>query len=193
MGKTRLEAFSDGVIAILITIMVLEFKTPEGHDWAALTALSAKFCAYVLSFVFLGIYWNNHHHMFHVTKRVTGGGAVGEPAPALLAVAGAVRDGVDGRDRRRAGADRRLRRRPPAGRRRVHDPRAHDHRVAGPALAAEGGGRQRQQGQVSVLLYAVAIPLAFVTPWISAAIYAAVALMWLVPDRRIEKHLQELT
>src|SRR5258708_14465858 len=73
MGKTRLEAFSDGVIAILITIMVLELKTPEGHDWAALQALSPKFAAYVLSFVFLGIYWNNHHHMFHVTKQVTGG------------------------------------------------------------------------------------------------------------------------
>src|SRR4029450_259778 len=72
MSKTRLEAFSDGVIAILITIMVLEFKTPEGHDWADITALTAKFWAYVLSFVFLGIYWNNHHHMFQVCKHVTG-------------------------------------------------------------------------------------------------------------------------
>src|SRR5258708_4696582 len=72
MGKARLEAFSDGVIAILITIMVLEFKTPEGHDWSALHVLWPRFWAYVLSFVFLGIYWNNHHHMFHVTKDVTG-------------------------------------------------------------------------------------------------------------------------
>ena len=72
MGKTRLEAFSDGVIAILITIMVLEFKTPEGHHWADITALSTKFCAYVLSFVFLGIYWNNHHHMLHACHKVTG-------------------------------------------------------------------------------------------------------------------------
>jgi uncharacterized membrane protein len=72
MGKTRLEAFSDGVIAILITIMVLEFKTPEGQDWAALHLLWPKFSAYLLSFVFLGIYWNNHHHMFHVTEHVTG-------------------------------------------------------------------------------------------------------------------------
>src|SRR6478735_2388325 len=72
MGKTRLEAFSDGVIAILITIMVLEFKTPAGDDWAALRVLAPKFSAYALSFVFLGIYWNNHHHMFHLTKQVTG-------------------------------------------------------------------------------------------------------------------------
>src|SRR6476620_7900706 len=72
MGKTRLEAFSDGVLAILITIMVLEFKTPEGRDWAALASLSTKFCAYVLSFVLLGIYWSNHHHMIHMTDRVNG-------------------------------------------------------------------------------------------------------------------------
>src|SRR5260221_5318699 len=72
MGKGRLEAFSDGVIAILITIMVLELKTPEGHGWAALGLLWPKLSAYVLSFVFLGIYWNNHHHMFHVTTQVTG-------------------------------------------------------------------------------------------------------------------------
>src|SRR4029078_4501129 len=72
MKTSRIEAFSDGVIAILITIMVLELKTPEGHDWAAMDFLSSKFCAYVLSFIFLGIYWNNHHHLFHVTDRVTG-------------------------------------------------------------------------------------------------------------------------
>src|SRR5689334_3140722 len=73
MVTTRLEAFSDGVIAILITIMVLELRTPEGHDWAALWSIRTKFCAYVLSFVIIGIYWNNHHHMFHMTERVTGG------------------------------------------------------------------------------------------------------------------------
>src|SRR5262245_64405737 len=69
---TRLEAFSDGVVAILITIMVLEFRTPEGHDWAALSSLAHHFCPYVLSFVMLGIYWNNHHHLIHMTDRVTG-------------------------------------------------------------------------------------------------------------------------
>src|SRR4051812_42418385 len=72
MKTTRLEAFSDGVIAILITIMVLELKTPEGADWPALRDLGSIFSAYVLSFVFLGIYWNNHHHMIHMTERVTG-------------------------------------------------------------------------------------------------------------------------
>src|SRR5215510_4698997 len=73
MKTSRLEAFSDGVIAILITIMVLELKTPEGEDWTALREISSIFCAYVLSFVFLGIYWSNHHHMIHATSRVTGG------------------------------------------------------------------------------------------------------------------------
>jgi uncharacterized membrane protein len=73
MHKTRLEAFSDGVVAILITIMVLELRLPAGADWAALRTLGPTFAAYVLSFVYLGIYWNNHHHMFHIVDRVTGG------------------------------------------------------------------------------------------------------------------------
>src|SRR5215471_18036241 len=72
MKPTRLEAFSDGVIAILITIMVLELRTPEGHDWAALWSLEHRFFPYVLSFVIIGIYWSNHHHMIHMTDRVTG-------------------------------------------------------------------------------------------------------------------------
>jgi uncharacterized membrane protein len=73
MHKTRLEAFSDGVIAILITIMVLELRLPAGADWAALRSLAPTFSAYILSFVYLGIYWNNHHHLFHVVEHVTGG------------------------------------------------------------------------------------------------------------------------
>src|SRR5439155_11376554 len=73
MSTTRLEAFSDGVLAIIITIMVLELKVPHGTDWAALQPVVPVFAAYVLSFVFLGIYWNNHHHMLHLTDRVTGG------------------------------------------------------------------------------------------------------------------------
>src|SRR2546425_8945317 len=72
MHKTRLEAFSDGVVAILITIMVLELRLPAGADWAALRSLAPTFSAYVLSFVYLGIYWNNHHHMFHVVDRING-------------------------------------------------------------------------------------------------------------------------
>jgi uncharacterized membrane protein len=190
MSTTRLEAFSDGVIAILITIMVLEFKTPEGHDWSALAPLTPKFFAYALSFVFIGIYWNNHHHMLHLTQRVTGGilwanlhllfwlslvpfstAWMGETllAPMPTAVYGTVLflSGV---------AFTIL-----------------EYRIIAsqgeqsPLKAAIGPDKK---GKASVLLYATAIPLAFVRPWMSAAIYVAVALLWLVPDRRIEAHLQ---
>jgi uncharacterized membrane protein len=191
MGKTRLEAFSDGVIAILITIMVLELKTPAGHDWAAMDFLSSKFCAYVLSFIFLGIYWNNHHHLFHVTDTVTGAilwanlhllfwlslvpfatAWVGEShvAPVPTAVYGIVLllSGVAFTILVRViiasqGAHSRLK-------------------------AAVGGDRK---GNLSILMYAIAVLLAFVDPRISAAIYLAVALIWLIPDRRIEKHLHQ--
>src|SRR5258708_7322681 len=192
MGKTRLEAFSDGVIAILITIMVLELKTPDGHDWAALRALSPKFSAYLLSFVFLGIYWNNHHHMFHVTNRVTGailwanlhllfwlslvpfatawmGDTRVAPVPTavyggILLLAGVAFTILA----------------------RVIIASQGDH---SPLKAAVG---RDKKGWLSILLYAAAIPIAFVQPWRSAAIYAAVALIWLIPDPRIEKHLDQL-
>jgi uncharacterized membrane protein len=193
VGKARLEAFSDGVIAILITIMVLEFKTPEGHDWAALRALEPKVGAYVLSFVFLGIYWNNHHHMFHVTKHVTGamlwanlhllfwlslvpfGTAwMGETrlAPTPTAVYGVVL--------LMAGIAYYILKTTIISSQGAHS-----------ALKAAVGSDTK--GKISPVLYAVAIPIAFVNPWISAAIYVAVALMWLIPDPRIEKHLRELT
>jgi uncharacterized membrane protein len=189
MGKGRLEAFSDGVIAILITIMVLELKTPEGHDWAALHVLWPKLCAYVLSFVFLGIYWNNHHHMFHVTTHVTGAilwanlhllfwlslvpfatAWLGETrvAPVPTAVYGGVLLS--------AGAAFTI-----LARTIIASQGAHS------ALKAAVGPDNK--GTLSILMYAIAIPLAFVQPWISAAIYTAVALMWLIPDRRIEKRL----
>jgi uncharacterized membrane protein len=93
MGKSRLEAFSDGVIAILITIMVLELKVPRGVTLAALAPVLPVFLSYVLSFIYLGIYWNNHHHMLHTVHRAD---PLGEPAPALLAVAHPVHDGLDG-------------------------------------------------------------------------------------------------
>ena len=96
MGKGRLEAFSDGVFAIIITIMVLELRAPHEADLAALRPLLPVFLSYVLSFVYLGIYWNNHHHMLHVHQPGDGGDSVGQPAPVVLAVAGPVRDGVDG-------------------------------------------------------------------------------------------------
>ena len=193
MSKTRLEAFSDGVIAILITIMVLEFKTPEGHDWADIAGLGPKFWAYVLSFLFLGIYWNNHHHMFQVCKHVTGailwanlhllfwlslvpfttawlGETVVAPVPAALYGAVLLMAGVAFTILVRTI---------------IASQGAHS-----PLKAAVGGDRK---GLASIVLYAVAIPIAFVQPWVSAALYAGVAMMWLIPDRRIEKHLHELT
>jgi uncharacterized membrane protein len=191
MKTNRIEAFSDGVIAILITIMVLEFKTPAGHDWAALHELASKFSAYVLSFVFLGIYWNNHHHMLNMTDRVTGAmlwanlhllfwlslipfvtAWMGEsrlaPVPTacygvVLLLAGTAYYILKTTIIAAQGAHSRLR-------------------------AAVGSDRK---GKISPLMYAVAIPIAFRNPSISAAIYVAVAMIWLVPDRRIEKHLRE--
>jgi uncharacterized membrane protein len=190
MGTTRLEAFSDGVIAILITIMVLELKTPEGNDWMALRPMAAKFGAYTLSFVLIGIYWNNHHHMIHMTERVTGtilwmnlhllfwlslipfGTAwVGDtrlaPVPtatygAILLLAGVAYYMLETTIIRSQGAHSRLK-------------------------AAVGSD---VKGIASAAMYATAIGIAFVNPWIAEAIYLSVALMWLVPDPRIERRLR---
>jgi len=191
MRTTRLEAFSDGVIAILITIMVLELRTPEGHDWAALRAIAPKLGAYVLSFVMLGIYWNNHHHMIHMTDRATGailwanlhllfwlslipfGTAwVGDehlaPFPTavyggILMLAGTAYFILKTAIIRSQGANSRLK----------------------AALGSDA------KGIASVALYAIAIPLAYVHAWVATAIYVAVALIWLVPDRRIERHVHQ--
>ena len=96
MSKGRLEAFSDGVIAIIITIMVLELKVPHDATWKALAPVAPVFLSYVLSFVFLGIYWSNHHHLLQAVQHVNGGSTVGEPAPAVLVVADSVCHGLDG-------------------------------------------------------------------------------------------------
>lgn len=189
MTKTRLEAFSDGVIAILITIMVLELRVPHGADFAALAPLLPVFLTYVLSFVFLGIYWNNHHHMFHAVERVSGGilwanlhllfwlslipfvtGWMGENhfAPLPTAVYGVVL---------------------------LCAAIAYTIlaymivRHQGPhSKLAEAFGRD-YKGKLSIVLYAIAIPAAFVNQWISDGLYVLVAAMWLVPDRRIEGRL----
>ena len=189
MSKGRLEAFSDGVIAILITIMVLELKVPHGADWASLHPLWSVFSTYLLSFVILGIYWNNHHHMFHAATHVNGAilwanlhllfwlslipfatGWMGEnhfaPLPTavygLLLLLSAIAYKL-----------------------------LQDRIVAleGPEskLAQAVGGDSK--GRISPVLYAVAIPLSFIQHWVSLAIYVFVALMWLVPDRRIERRL----
>jgi uncharacterized membrane protein len=189
VSKGRLEAFSDGVIAILITIMVLELKVPHGADAGALRPLLPLFLTYVLSFVYLAIYWNNHHHMLQATDRVDGRilwanlhllfwlslvpfttGWMGENhfAPLPTAVYGAVllAAGVGYLILQRA---------------------IIAHQGPGSRLAAALGSDVK--GKMSAALYAVAIGLAFVTEWIAYAIYVFVALMWLVPDRRIESML----
>ncbi|GLH70572.1 hypothetical protein GETHPA_21050 [Geothrix rubra] len=189
MGKTRLEAFSDGVIAILITIMVLELHVPRGAEWAALRPLLPVILSYVLSFVYLAIYWNNHHHMLHVVQRVGGGilwanlhllfwlslvpfvtGWMGENrfAPVPTALYGVVLLMA-------ALAYWLLQRIIIA------------HQGPGSVLAAAVG--RDLKGKLSPLLYALAIPSAFLSPWIAGGLYVLVALMWLVPDRRIERTL----
>jgi len=189
MTKGRLEAFSDGVIAILITIMVLELKVPHGTDWTALAPLVPVFLTYVLSYVYVGIYCNNHHHLLHATQRVTGGvlwanlhllfwlslvpfvtGWMGENHFAALptAIYGLVL---------LCAALAYL----------VLEHVIIANEGPGSTLAAAVGSDAK--GRRSAVLYAVAIPLAFVHEWMSDAVYVFVALMWLVPDRRIESRL----
>ena len=189
MGKGRLEAFSDGVIAILITIMVLELKVPKGETIGALAPVIPVFLTYVLSFAYLGIYWNNHHHMLHASQNVTGPilwanlhllfwlslipfttGWMGEnhfaAAPsalygAVLLMAAIAYWILQQRIIASQGADSVLKR---------------------------AVGRD-WKGKLSPVVYLVAIPMAFWAHWISQALYVFVALIWLVPDRRIERIL----
>jgi uncharacterized membrane protein len=190
MSKGRLEAFSDGVIAIIITIMVLELKVPHGHDLAALRPLAPVFASYVLSFVYVGIYWNNHHHLLHLAKRVTGGmmwanlhllfwlslfpfvtGWMGENHGA--GVPSAVYGGVL---LMAAIAYTILQRTIVA-----------QYPANAPELAPL---RQDIKGKISVGVYVFGLVAACVYSWIAHVLYASVALLWLVPDRRIEKNLK---
>jgi len=187
MTRDRLEAFSDGVIAILITIMVLELVVPHGARPADLWPLRYIFISYVLSFAYLAIYWNNHHHMLYVTGRVTGGilwanmhllfwlslvpfvtGWMGENhfAKTPTAIYGVVL--------LMAGVAYYLLE------------RTIIYSQGEESLLARAVGGDFK-GKASMVMYAAAIPLAFVEPWLAYGIYAAVALMWLVPDRRIER------
>ena len=191
MTKSRLEAFSDGMLSIFITIMVLELKGPHSVELAALQPLLPRLLTYVLSFVYLAIYWNNHHHMFHATKHVTGGilwanlhllfwlslfpfatGWMGENhwAPIPTAAYGAVlfMAAVAYYILQRA----------------IIVQQGH-----GSLLAAAVGSDWK--GRLSPALYFVAIPLSFLAPWSAIAIYVFVALLWLIPDRRIERVLAE--
>ncbi|WP_159586129.1 TMEM175 family protein [Chelativorans xinjiangense] len=191
MTRGRVEAFSDGVLAIVITIMVLEMKVPHGADWAAVLPLWPVFLSYILSFAHIGIYWNNHHHMFHAVKRVDGSvlwanlhllfwlslmpfvtGWMGENhfAPLPVALYGGVLIMA-------AVAYFIL----------VHTLlRLH----GGDTAFAKAIGSDFK-GKVSVVIYAAAIPLAFVTEWLALAFYVAVAVMWFIPDRRFERVLME--
>lgn len=191
MGKNRLEAFSDGVIAIIITIMVLEMKVPHGTDVAALLPLLPVFLSYVLSFLYVGIYWNNHHHMSHAMHKVSGGilwanlhllfwlsllpfatGWMGEnhfaPLPTALYGIVLLMAAIAYFLLQRCIIT-------------VH---------GNASLLARATGRD-WKGKLSPLLYLAAIGLSFVTPWLACVIYAGVALMWLVPDRRIELRIEE--
>jgi uncharacterized membrane protein len=191
MGKGRLEAFSDGVIAILITIMVLELKVPEGADLAALLPLIPIFLSYVLSFVFLGIYWNNHHHLFQAAKQVNGRvlwanlhllfwlslipfatAWMGENNFAAWPVA------LYGVVLSFAGLAYYLLARALIS---LHGQDS--------TLAVAMGNDLK--GKLSLVLCAVGVPLAFVLPLLACAAYVLVAVIWFIPDQRIEKAIGE--
>ena len=190
MNKNRLEAFSDGVVAILITIMVLELRIPDGSDWNALRPELPVLVTYVLSFVILGIYWTNHHHLLHAADRITGGilwanlhlmfwlslvpfmtGWMGRNnfAPLPTAIYGVVLLLC-----------------------------AIAYTILQRTIIAAQGPHSRlkeaiggdAKGYVSLAMYASAIPLAFVNRWIAYALYVGVALIWFIPDRRIEKRVE---
>ena len=190
MTKNRLEAFSDGVLAIIITIMVLELKVPHGSDLRALQPLIPVFVSYVLSFVYVGIYWNNHHHLINVSKRVSAGmlwanlhllfglslfpfstAWMGENAfaPWTVVIYGCVL---------------------------IVAALAY-YVLVWALLASNGSGSDLSRavgrdfkGKFSVVIYAVDIALAFVHPWIGFAVYCLVACIWYIPDRRIEMLLE---
>lgn len=187
MSTNRLEAFSDGVLAIVITIMVLELHVPDAADWAGLSPLWPVFLSYVLSFVHLGIYWNNHHHMFHVTDRVTGGMLWANLhllfwlslVPFTTAWMGQTRFAPM----------------PTATYGIVMLLAAIAYFILQRAICVSQGphsvlaaaiGRDLK-GKLSPVAYIVAIPAAFLHPAIAGALYVAVALTWLLPDRRIER------
>lgn len=189
MGKSRLEAFSDGVLAIIITIMVLEMKVPHGDTFAALRELTPVFLSYVLSFIYVGIYWSNHHHLLQITEHVNGRILWANLHllfwlslfPFVTSWAGenhlaAVPTAMYGFVLLMAALAYYLLQCSIIGKQR---------RVSALAQAL---GRDLK-GKISPVLYASAIPLAFVNSAIAGAIYIFVALMWLVPDKRIEEAL----
>jgi uncharacterized membrane protein len=191
MGKDRLAAFSDGVIAIIITIMVLELKVPHGADWKVLVGVTPGFVSYVLSFVYLAIYWNNHHHLLHTVTRVDGlilwanshllfwlslipattawmGDNFLAPLPTAVYGGTLLMPAIAYYLLQKALM-----------------------RKQGPDSVLAKALGSNIKGKISPMLYVAGIVLAFVSPWLSIAIYALVAIMWLVPDRRIENVLRD--
>ena len=191
MGKDRLAAFSDGVIAIIITIMVLELKVPHGADWKVLLGVTPGFVSYVLSFVYLAIYWNNHHHLLHTVTRVDGlilwanshllfwlslipattawmGDNFLAPLPTAVYGGTLLMPAIAYYLLQKALM-----------------------RKQGPDSVLAKALGSNIKGKISSMLYGAGIVLAFVSPWLSIAIYALVAIMWLVPDRRIENVLRD--
>ena len=193
MGRGRLEAFSDGVLAIIITIMVLELKVPHGADLGALGPLLPVFLSYVLSFIFIGIYWSNHHHLLHAVQHVDGRilwanlhllfwlslipfvtGWMGENHFAAWPVA------LYGTVLLSAAIAY------------VILTRVLVSSHGRDSALAKAVGKDFK-GKVSMVCYAVAIPLAFVNAWLACGLYVLVVVMWLIPDRRIERELTERT
>lgn len=193
MRPGRLEAFSDGVLAIILTIMVLELKVPHAATLAGLQPLIPVFLSYVLSFIYVGIYWNNHHHMLHTVKRVSGGmmwanlhllfwlslipfvtGWMGEnqfsTVPSALYGLVLLMSAIA-------------------------------YTILQQTIICDQGQQSALKhavgpdlkGKVSIVVYAAAIPAAFLSPWLSGLAYVAIAVMWLIPDRRIERDLTEET
>ena len=191
MTKTRMEAFSDGVIAVIITIMVLEMRAPHGADLAALRPLIPVFLSYVLSFVFLGIYWNNHHHMLQAVRSVNGRVLWANSHLLFwLSLTPFVTNWM---------GDTHFATWPVAVYGVVLLLAAVAYYILARTLVAHHGADSTLavalgsdfKGRISIAIYAAAIALAFIAPGISCALYALVAMMWLVPDRRFERLLLE--
>jgi uncharacterized membrane protein len=186
MDKQRLEAFTDGVLAIAITIMVLELKVPAGSDFTSLASGVPVFLAYALSFANVGIFWNNHHHMLHATERING--TVLWANLFLLFWMSLVPFAIRWLDETHFAAA------PTAAYGVVLAMAAIAYLLLERSIIACNGPDSRLaravgddlKGKVSLMVYVLAIPLAFVRPWIAIALYVAIAMMWFIPDRRIE-------
>jgi uncharacterized membrane protein len=190
MSPARLEAFTDGVIAIIITIMVLEIHVPQGSTLASLKADVPVLLAYLLSYVNVGIFWNNHHHMLHVTERVNGRVLWANLTLLFwLSLVPFVIRWID-----EAGFESL----PTAAYGIVLLGAAVNYVILQEVIIAVNGPDSRlavalgadRKGKLSIALYLLSVPLAFVRPWMAIALYVAVALIWLVPDRRIEAVLK---